>query len=176
MSHTYEINHNGQKYSVDISSADNGGLLVRVNSQSFRLRPTVTSDGVIVINDGVTEHRLRVLRRIGDRIQIELNGQQRELSWSRAVRTNTALSRPDNNSEPSSFTKVLGGVYPPMPGRITEVLVKVGDQVKQGDTVCILEAMKMFNELKAARSGTVKQVNVQPGSNVKTHDLLVLIE
>ena len=69
-----------------------------------------------------------------------------------------------------------GGVYPPMPGKITEVRVKAGDTVKKGDTVCILEAMKMFNELKSASSGTVKEVNVEVGTMVTPNDLLVLIK
>jgi biotin carboxyl carrier protein len=76
----------------------------------------------------------------------------------------------------SSGKKVAGGVYPPMPGKITEVMVKVGDALKRGDTVCILEAMKMFNELRASSTGTVKEVNVEPGSNVTPNDLLVLVE
>ena len=63
-----------------------------------------------------------------------------------------------------------------MPGKITEVLVKVGDTVKSGDTICILEAMKMFNELKAASSGSVKEINVDVGTMVTTADLLILIE
>ena len=63
-----------------------------------------------------------------------------------------------------------------MPGKITEVQVKVGDTVSAGSTVCILEAMKMFNELKSPSDGIVKEVNVEVGSNVTTSDLLVLIE
>jgi biotin carboxyl carrier protein len=63
-----------------------------------------------------------------------------------------------------------------MPGKITEIRVNVGDSVKSGDTVCILEAMKMFNELKVESDGTVKEVNVDVGTMVTTDDLLVLIE
>ena len=69
-----------------------------------------------------------------------------------------------------------GGIYPPMPGKITEVRVKTSDTVKKGDTVCILEAMKMFNELKAGFSGTVKEVNVEVGTMVTPDDLLILIK
>ena len=54
--------------------------------------------------------------------------------------------------------------------------VAVGDSVKSGDTVAILEAMKMFNELKAGKAGKVKEVNVAAGSTVTPNNLLVLIE
>ena len=54
--------------------------------------------------------------------------------------------------------------------------VKIGDEVRSGETVCILEAMKMFNELKAPSSGKVREVNIKKGSVVALGDLLVLIE
>ncbi|MHA2047564.1 MAG: biotin/lipoyl-containing protein [Candidatus Thorarchaeota archaeon] len=79
-------------------------------------------------------------------------------------------------TEGDAGPKVSGGIYPPMPGKITEVRVKVGDSVKSGETVVILEAMKMFNELKAGSSGAVKEVNVEVGVMVTPNDLLVLIE
>ncbi len=177
MSHVYEIQLNGQTYKVDISRAEQDGLLiVRVNNQSFRLRPVSTKDGILILNDGTTDHRLRVLKRMGNRVHIDLDGLQREVSWSRFRQTESKTAQTNDNNNTSSVTKVAGGVYPPMPGRITEVRVRVGDQVKVGDTVCILEAMKMFNELKAPTNGTVKQVNVQSGSSVTIRDLLVLIE
>ncbi len=63
----------------------------------------------------------------------------------------------------------------PMPGTIIAVSKKVGDKVAEGEVVCILEAMKMENEVVAAISGTVGQVLVTKGSVVKTGDPLVLI-
>ncbi|MDD2458166.1 MAG: acetyl-CoA carboxylase biotin carboxyl carrier protein subunit [Eubacteriales bacterium] len=63
----------------------------------------------------------------------------------------------------------------PMPGTIINVLKKVGDKVAEGEIVCILEAMKMENEVVAAIAGTVGQVLVAKGSVVKTGDPLVMI-
>lgn len=63
----------------------------------------------------------------------------------------------------------------PMPGTIISVLKKVGDKVAEGEVVCILEAMKMENEVVAAIAGTVGQVLVAKGSVVKTGDPLVMI-
>lgn len=63
----------------------------------------------------------------------------------------------------------------PMPGTIITVLKKVGDKVAEGEVVCILEAMKMENEVVAAIAGTVGQVLVAKGSVVKTGDPLVMI-
>ena len=69
-----------------------------------------------------------------------------------------------------------GAVTAMMPGRIVNVLVKEGDAVKEGDKVCILEAMKMENELRASRSGTVRKVHIAAGANVDKGDALVEIE
>lgn len=68
-----------------------------------------------------------------------------------------------------------GEVHSPMPGLIVEVLVKVGDTVNEGDTVAILESMKMQNELKAPRSGIVQSVNVDDAQTVDKNALLIII-
>ena len=73
---------------------------------------------------------------------------------------------------------VSGGavnVEAPMPGTILDVKVQVGATVKSGDILCILEAMKMENEILAPQDGTVKSV-VTKGSTVNTGDILVGLE
>jgi biotin carboxyl carrier protein len=69
-----------------------------------------------------------------------------------------------------------GAVTAIMPGKIIRVLVAEGDAVEEGDVVCILEAMKMENELKAPRSGQVKVLHVQAGQDVETGAVLAQIE
>ena len=63
----------------------------------------------------------------------------------------------------------------PMPGKIIEVKVSVGQAVKAGDTLLILEAMKMQNEIAAPADGTVKAINVSAGQSVKVRDALVIL-
>ena len=64
-------------------------------------------------------------------------------------------------------------VKAPMPGNIIKVNVKAGDSVKKGDILCILEAMKMENEICAPSDGVVAGVNVSQGASVQTDDILV---
>ncbi len=66
-------------------------------------------------------------------------------------------------------------VRAPMPGLIVDVRVKVGDRVKAGGAVVILEAMKMQNELVSDRRGTVTAVKVKPGETVESQAVLVEI-
>jgi len=64
----------------------------------------------------------------------------------------------------------------PMPGLIVAVRVELGQTVKAGDTVVILESMKMQNELKASKDGTVGTVHVQPGQTVEQNKILLTIQ
>ena len=66
-------------------------------------------------------------------------------------------------------------VNAPMPGTILKVNVSQGQAVKEGQVLCVLEAMKMENEIMAPKAGTVTQVVVSKGSSVNTGDALVVI-
>ncbi|MDW7709291.1 MAG: biotin/lipoyl-containing protein [Deferrisomatales bacterium] len=73
---------------------------------------------------------------------------------------------------------VLGAgevITAPMPGHILSVAVKVGDAVEVGDTVLVMEAMKMENEIKAHVAGTVSEVKVAKGQDVGVGEVLMTI-
>ena len=79
---------------------------------------------------------------------------------------------------PASAPAVTGAgeaVTAPMPGNILKVNVNVGDKVKEGQVLVVLEAMKMENEIMAPKDGTVTQVVVSKGSTVDTGAPLVVI-
>jgi biotin carboxyl carrier protein len=63
-----------------------------------------------------------------------------------------------------------------MPGKVVRVLVGVGDTVAEGDGIVVVEAMKMQNELKTPREGTVREVRFSEGDTVNGGDLLAVIE
>jgi biotin carboxyl carrier protein len=69
-----------------------------------------------------------------------------------------------------------GAVTAIMPGKIIRVVVAQGDKVAEGDVICILEAMKMENELKAPKAGLVKALYVESGQDVETGAVLAEIE
>ncbi len=68
-----------------------------------------------------------------------------------------------------------GEVVAPIPGNVLQVLVQPGQTIKAGEVVCILEAMKMENEIASSAGGTVETVRVQPGEAVAAGDVLVLV-
>ena len=66
-------------------------------------------------------------------------------------------------------------VTSPMPGTILDVKVSVGQSVKKGDVICVLEAMKMENEIPAPKDGVIASVNVQKGASVAANDTLATL-
>lgn len=78
---------------------------------------------------------------------------------------------------PAASTAPVSGkpVESPMQGTILDVKVKVGDEVKAGDTLLILEAMKLENEIKAPSNGKVLEIRVQKGATVNSKDVLVVL-
>jgi len=76
----------------------------------------------------------------------------------------------------SGGRKRSGTVSASMPGKVVTVEVKVGDAVEEGETILILEAMKMQNEVTAPISGTVTAIHCEDGVNVEANVPLVVIE
>jgi propionyl-CoA carboxylase alpha chain len=67
-------------------------------------------------------------------------------------------------------------IISPMPGAMVEVMVKPGDAVVEGQSLCIIEAMKMQNVVKSEIEGTIKRVNVKAGDSVAVDELLIQFE
>lgn len=74
------------------------------------------------------------------------------------------------------FAADAGVLVTQMPGKIVKIMVKDGDEVKKGDTLLILEAMKMENEIKAGIDGTIKSIQVQEGQALDSGHLMMEIE
>ena len=74
-----------------------------------------------------------------------------------------------------STTQTISGktLLAPLPGTVTKIFVLPGAQVEAGQPVCVIEAMKMKNTIRANRSGTVSSVSVSPGQSVKHKQVLV---
>ena len=76
----------------------------------------------------------------------------------------------------ASAAEEAGALTAVMPGLILKILKKEGDRVDVGDTIIVLEAMKMQNDLQAKTAGVITQMNVKQGDNVEMRQVLCIIE
>jgi biotin carboxyl carrier protein len=94
------------------------------------------------------------------------------------VRKPVAAESADNSekSRTSANINTNNAIKAPLPGVITEICVSVGDEVNAGDTVVVLEAMKMANNIEAEKAGKITAICVKPGQSVMEDDPLVVME
>lgn len=96
------------------------------------------------------------------------------------VNKKVTLGQPTEESSSTDSTisniNVSNAIKAPLPGTITQILVEVGQDVKTGDTLLVLEAMKMANNIEAETDGKVTAICVKPGQAVLEEDALVVIE
>ena len=76
---------------------------------------------------------------------------------------------------PAAGAKGGVSVTAPMPGTILDVKVSVGQSVKKGETICVLEAMKMENDIPAPQDGVIASINVQKGASVGAGDVIATL-
>ena len=111
--------------------------------------------------------------------KVKLSEERRaEESEERRVKSEESNSSSASAASTSSAPTAGVGkpVVAPLPGTINEIKAKVGDKVNAGDTVVILEAMKMQNNIEAETSGTITSINVNKGDAVMEGDTLVTIK
>ena len=112
---------------------------------------------------------------------VKAGKQKVKLSEERRVKSEESNSSSATNASSATTTQPAAAaasdkpVVAPLPGTINEIKVKVGDKVNAGDTVVILEAMKMQNNIEAETSGTITGINVNKGDAVMEGDTLVTI-
>ena len=127
---------------------------------------------------------------INDNIaQVEVNGTSYKVELEKApavavkpavVRQAVAPTKPAVQTtvvnKPAPAVGGKSGVKSPLPGVILDIKVNVGDTVKKGQTIIILEAMKMENNINADKDGTVTAISVNKGDSVLEGSVLVTIE
>ena len=118
---------------------------------------------------------------------VNVNGEEYKVEWepeAEPEKKKPVLGKPaaaaaaDSSAETASAANVNtnNAVKAPLPGVITSIEVEVGQEVKAGDTVVVLEAMKMANNIEAEKDGKVTAICVKQGESVMEDAPLVVIE
>jgi biotin carboxyl carrier protein len=141
----YKYTINGTKYEVAVGDIEENIVTVCVNGEEYKVEMEAAPE---------PEKKKPVL------------GKPAEASASDSEERATAAA---------SAVDKANALKAPLPGVITDVKVAVGDEVQVGDTVVVLEAMKMANNLQAEKAGKVTAVLVKIGESVMEDDALVVI-
>ncbi|NDV68039.1 biotin/lipoyl-containing protein [Dysgonomonas sp. 25] len=128
---------NGQDYIVAVNKMDNSLAEVAVNGTNYKVE--LVNDEVSLVSQPVAKAPA-------------------------AAAPKATASAPA--AKPTAPSNAAGAVKSPLPGIVVSINVNVGDAVKKGQTVAILEAMKMENSIQATVDGTVTAINVNPGESV----------
>ena len=117
--------------------------------------------------------------------KVTVNGAEYTVEWEKpveekpVVKVQPVAAKPAAPAAPAAAPAAApvsgNAIKTPLPGVIIDVKVNVGDTVKKGDTVVVLEAMKMENDVCAPEDGTVASVEVSQGSTVETDAVLVTL-
>jgi pyruvate carboxylase len=151
------------------------GNVSALDTRVFFVGPKIAEQFDIPIEQGKNLYvkllAVSELEENGDReVFFELNGSLRTLH---VKDTKVAKSK---STHPKAVKSERGSIGAPMPGNVVEIKVKDGDQVKKGDTLIVLSAMKMETVVKAPCSGLVSSVPVKAGQKLEGNDLLVQIK
>lgn len=130
-----------------------------------------TDDGFSIMSVNGVSYPVEIISKHQNDYELLVNG----VSYSFSVETPFSLKRKKILTEQASESTTIR-LKAPMPGKILEVMVKTGDAVKAGDTLLILEAMKMQNAILASRKGIIKKVLVKEGDTTSKSDLLIELE
>ena len=84
--------------------------------------------------------------------------------------------RYQRNHSKGKVANNINHISSPMPGKVVSIPVETGQEVKEGDTVIIISAMKMESEYKAPKDGRIKKINVKEGENIEGNQVLIALE
>ncbi len=116
---------------------------------------------------------------------VVVNGEEYKVEWEPEAEPEkkVVLKKPaaeaaasEESSEGNANVNTNNAIKAPLPGVITSIEVNVGDEVKAGDVLLVLEAMKMANNIEAEKDGKITAILVKPGQSVMEDDALVVIE
>lgn len=140
-------------------------LTVQVDGASYRAKATAEGSEFDV-RIGPRRHRIRIRGR-----QVVVDGLPHEVAADALDPTDRSAVGHDS-SRPGAVLEVR----PPMPGRVVKLTVRAGDRVTRGQTLAVLEAMKMQNEIPAPADGIVRSVEVREGESILGDRIIAVLE
>ena len=158
-------------YQTEIEiSVDGGRVLSEIDGRAYELSVHESADGLLLIYDGrVFNCRIEGRPESGTPIEVIVG-------TTHCIVTLTDPKRLSTTTSATAHGNDAARIIAPMPGKVVRVMIEVGSQVEAGAGIIVVEAMKMQNEMKAPKAGTVIALNVENGATVNGGDVLAVIE
>ncbi len=163
----FEAELNGETIAIEVTGQD-GRYRIAIADEVSEVDARQAAEGIWSLLLGHVSHVVDVSERDGVSI-VQVDGE----SYRVRIEEETRYIIRTRGGKAGAGGQVLRA---PMPGKVVLIEVEVGQVVKPGDGLVILEAMKMENEFRAAVAGTVREIRAQPGQAVNAGDPLVVIE
>ncbi len=160
------VSGNQQEISVTLAGDT---ATVAVDGRRYELEMRSLAKGEYLLRDGTKIYNCRVAQKSSDAFEVVLHGRNYEITLTDPKRLRSGQN---SGSHQSGAAEIVS----PMPGKIVRLLVKPGEQVEAGAGVIVVEAMKMQNEMKAPKSGTVVSIEADEGATVNAGQVLAVIE
>ena len=164
----YVATHDGLGHVVEVTGGD-GRYRLTVGDDVWEVDARLTAQGIYSLLIGGVSYVADVVDREGT-CRVDVGGEAYEILVEEQTRW---IIRTRGGAAGAGQAHTLRA---PLPGKITHVAVQPGERVAAGQTLVVIEAMKMENEFKAAAAGTVADVRVSPGQAVNPGDVLVVLE
>lgn len=170
--------HAGTPHTIEVRGGDGGAATVLVNGSAYQVERDRTEPTRILVNGQA--HTVDIKELVGGAATVLIDGRTERLEIVRGAAGGAAPSAPSSAADPAPVrtAKPAAGepVTAPIPGKVLSVVVKAGDSVRKGDELCVIEAMKMGNSIRAQRDGTIRQVLVAPGQTVAFGASLLVLD
>ena len=164
-----EININDRNALVEVLSRDGNKVKISIDGKKYDADVVMVEEGVYSIIIDNQSHNIELIRTDNKNYLLNTYSKSYNVEIVDAESKYLKSRKRDDGHEEAVISS-------PMPGKIVKVLVKVGDQVKAGDTVIIVSAMKMESEYKVKKDRLIKEIKVKEGDTVQANQPLVIIE
>jgi biotin carboxyl carrier protein len=146
-------------------------VFAEIDGRSVEMEVREGADGryLLIINGRVYDCRVGRSAAQPEKAEVRVRGQVYSLALADPKRlraTATSAAQADGSAQ----------IIAQMPGKVVRVYVEAGAQVEAGDSVLVVEAMKMQNEMKSPKAGTVTIINTKTGATVNAGEVLAVIE
>jgi biotin carboxyl carrier protein len=162
----YDVTIDGRNYRLDLNHAD-GRWSCRLDGRDLEVDAILTRPDVLSLRIGNLAYEVKS-ERVANDLHLWV-GSTRFAVEIRDPRSLRGRTRAGDDRGPRKITA-------PMPGKVVRLLVHRGDKVEPGAGVAVVEAMKMQNEIKSPKRGTIQKVLVDEGATVNAGDVLAIVE